>query len=102
MTLRIEKRGAVGWLVFDQPAKHNAINGAMWRGIAPAMKQFDADPDVRCVAFRGAGTETFSAGADISEFESEKSERRIRRASTMVCSTRCCTRSRTRSSPRWR
>jgi enoyl-CoA hydratase len=70
MTLRVEKRGAVGWLVFDQPGKHNAINGAMWRGIAPAMKQLDADAEVRCVAFRGAGTEAFSAGADISEFES--------------------------------
>jgi len=72
MTLRVEKQGGVGWIVFDQPARRNAINGAMWRGIAPAMKQFDADPEVRCVAFRGAGTEAFSAGADISEFESRR------------------------------
>jgi enoyl-CoA hydratase len=73
MTLRVERRGAVGWIVFDQPARRNAINGAMWRGIAPAMKRFDADPEVRCVAFRGAGAAAFSAGADISEFESERS-----------------------------
>jgi len=73
MTLRVEKRGATGWIVFDQPARRNAINNAMWRGIPPAMKQFDADPEVRCVAFRGAGTEAFSAGADISEFESKRS-----------------------------
>lgn len=72
MTLRVEKRGAVGWIVFDQPARRNAINGAMWRGIAPAMAGFDADPQVRCVAFRGAGIEAFSAGADISEFESRR------------------------------
>ena len=72
MTLRVEKRGATGWIVFDQPAKRNAINNAMWRGIPPAMKQFDADPEVRCVAFRGAGTEAFSAGADISEFEARR------------------------------
>jgi enoyl-CoA hydratase/carnithine racemase len=73
MTLRMEKRGAVGWIIFDQPARRNAINGAMWRGIAPAMARFDADPEVRCVAFRGAGTEAFSAGADISEFEAKRS-----------------------------
>jgi enoyl-CoA hydratase len=72
VTLRVEKRGAVGWIVFDQPARRNAINGAMWRGIAPAMAQFDRDPEVRCVAFRGTGTEAFSAGADISEFESSR------------------------------
>jgi enoyl-CoA hydratase len=72
VTLRVEKRGAVGWIVFDQPARRNAINGEMWRGIAPAMKRFDADPEVRCVAFRGAGTAAFSAGADISEFEGKR------------------------------
>jgi enoyl-CoA hydratase len=60
--------------VFDSPAKRNAINGAMWRGIAPAMAGFDADPEVRCVAFRGAGHEAFSAGADISEFEKTRSQ----------------------------
>ena len=72
MTLRVEKRGGVGWIVFDQPAKRNALNDAMWRGIAPAMQKFDADPEVRCVAFRGAGTEAFSAGADISEFDKRR------------------------------
>ena len=72
MTLRVEKRGATGWIVFDQPAKRNAINGAMWRGIPPAMQGFDQDPAVRCVVFRGAGTEAFSAGADISEFEARR------------------------------
>ncbi|MDH5221665.1 MAG: enoyl-CoA hydratase [Betaproteobacteria bacterium] len=67
--LTVEKRGAVGWIVFDQPEKRNAINGAMWRGIPEAMARFDNDAEVRCVAFRGAGTEAFAAGADISEFE---------------------------------
>jgi enoyl-CoA hydratase/carnithine racemase len=73
--LGVDKRGAVGWLVFDQPAKRNAINGEMWRGIPAAMKQFDADPEVRCVAFRGAGTGAFSAGADISEFEKIRAQK---------------------------
>ena len=67
--LRIEKRGAVGWIVFDQPAKMNAINDAMWRAIPEAVARFDADREVRCVAFRGEGTQAFAAGADISQFE---------------------------------
>jgi enoyl-CoA hydratase/carnithine racemase len=73
--LTVEKRGAIGWIVFDSPARRNAINGAMWRGIAPAMARFDADDEVRCVMFRGAGTEAFAAGADISEFEKNRKER---------------------------
>ncbi|MEA3194415.1 MAG: enoyl-CoA hydratase [Betaproteobacteria bacterium] len=75
MTLLVEKRGEVGWIVFNQPAKRNAINNAMWRGIPAAMRQFDVDAGVRCVAFRGAGTEAFSAGADISEFQKIRAER---------------------------
>jgi len=75
MTLRLEKRGAVGWIVFDQPAKRNAINDGMWRAIAPAMQRFDADGEVRCVAFRGSGTQAFAAGADISEFEEVRSDK---------------------------
>jgi enoyl-CoA hydratase len=75
LSLLVEKKGAVGWIVFNQPEKRNAINRAMWRGIAPALRGFDADDGVRCVAFRGAGGEAFSAGADISEFETIRAER---------------------------
>src|SRR5689334_19897615 len=75
MTLAVEKRGAVGWLVFNQPAKKNAINDAMWRAIPPAMAEFERDAQVRCVVFRGAGSEAFAAGADISQFESVRSDR---------------------------
>jgi enoyl-CoA hydratase/carnithine racemase len=75
VSLVVEKRGAVGWIVFNQPAKKNAINNAMWRGIPSAMAEFDRDAAVRCVVFRGAGTEAFAAGADISEFESARSDK---------------------------
>src|SRR5256885_8760326 len=73
--LTAEKRGALGWIIFDHPARKNAINGAMWRGIPAAMERFERDPEVGCVIFRGAGTEAFAAGADISEFEKVRSAR---------------------------
>lgn len=75
MSLIVEKKSAVGWIVFNQPAKKNAINDAMWRGIPEAMARYDADREVRCVAFRGAGTEAFASGADISEFAKIRAER---------------------------
>src|SRR6267143_1897635 len=75
MSLKLEKRAGAGWIVFDNPGKRNAINGAMWRGIPEAMARFDADREVRCVAFRGAGAKAFSAGADISEFDKARAER---------------------------
>jgi enoyl-CoA hydratase/carnithine racemase len=68
VSLIVEKRGAVGWIVLNQPQKKNAINDAMWRGMSEAVAGFDADRQVRCIAFRGAGTGAFASGADISEF----------------------------------
>jgi enoyl-CoA hydratase len=72
--VRVERQGPVGWIVLDQPAKRNAMNNAMWRAIPQAMAELDSDASVRCVAFRGAGKEAFSAGADISEFDKARSD----------------------------
>jgi enoyl-CoA hydratase/carnithine racemase len=73
--LLVEKRGGAGWLVFDNPAKRNALNAAMWRGIPVALAEFEADPGVRCVVLRGSGTKAFTAGADISDFDNIRAER---------------------------
>ena len=71
--LRVEREGPIGRMVFDSPARRNAINGEMWRAIPGAMADFDANPEVRCVVLRGEGTVAFAAGADISEFETRRS-----------------------------
>lgn len=71
--LRVERDGPVGRLVLDNPARRNAIGGDMWRAIPAAMADFDADPAVRCVVVRGEGRVAFAAGADISEFEKNRS-----------------------------
>ncbi|MGE5129832.1 MAG: enoyl-CoA hydratase [Sphingomonadaceae bacterium] len=70
--LRVERDGPIGWMIFDNPARRNAINEMMWRAIPKAMAGFDADPGVRCVVLRGAGDVAFAAGADISEFEKRR------------------------------
>ena len=41
----------------------------MWAGIAPIIERFAQDPKVRVVVLTGQGTQAFSAGADISEFD---------------------------------
>ena len=68
-----EKDGPIGWLTFNNPARRNALSYAMWDGIAPIMEEFAADPDIRVVVLKGAGGAAFSAGADISEFETRRS-----------------------------
>jgi enoyl-CoA hydratase/carnithine racemase len=72
--LRIERDGALGWIVLDNPARLNAINGDMWRAFPGAMAQLDADPEVRVVILRGEGEKAFAVGMDISEFDQARAD----------------------------
>ena len=69
----VERRGGVGVVTFNNPARHNAMSLDMWRSAAEAIASFGDDDAVRCVVFTGAGNKAFVAGADISKFESERS-----------------------------
>jgi enoyl-CoA hydratase/carnithine racemase len=61
--------GAIGWIVFSNPARYNAMTFEMWQGLPGAIAAFDADPEVRVVVFAGDGDKAFVSGADISQFE---------------------------------
>ncbi len=65
--LRTEKSGALGWIILDRPAKLNALTDAMREGILEGLAEFEADPEVRVVLFRGEG-DAFCAGTDVGEF----------------------------------
>jgi enoyl-CoA hydratase len=65
------REGAIGWVIFNNPDRRNAISVDMWAAIPPLMAAFAADPQVRVIVLRGAG-ETFVAGADISQFEDQR------------------------------
>ncbi len=62
--------GPVGWIVFNNPARHNAVSLDMWAAIPALIDRFVADPAIRVIAVTGAGERAFVAGADISQFES--------------------------------
>jgi enoyl-CoA hydratase/carnithine racemase len=68
----VEHDGAIGWLIFDQPERRNAVSLEMWQALPAAIAQLDADPEVRVIVVRGAGTDAFVAGADISQFEQNR------------------------------
>ena len=66
------REGAVGHLVFNNPTKLNAVSLDMWDSFVAILKDFEADPEIRCVVVSGAGGKAFVSGADISKFESER------------------------------
>ena len=72
--LLVERQGAVATVVLNKPQSHNAISIGMYRDLPGIMADLDADPSVKVIVLRGAGEKSFASGADISEFEQERSD----------------------------
>ncbi len=66
------KEGGIGWMIFNQPEKRNAVSYEMWLAIPKIIADFEADPDVRVIVLTGAGDKAFVSGADISEFDKKR------------------------------
>lgn len=71
--IRTEVRDGVGWMIFANPRRRNAVTYAMWCQIPAALADLADDPTVRVVALRGESDSSFIAGADISEFATRRS-----------------------------
>ena len=63
-TLEVERRGPVGWIVFDRPEARNALNAVMFDELGEAWLELDADPDVRVIVNAGNGP-AFQTGVDV-------------------------------------
>jgi enoyl-CoA hydratase/carnithine racemase len=67
------KEGPVGWIVFNNPARRNAVSLEMWEALSEIVADYANDPAIRVIVLRGAGGKAFVSGADISEFEQKRS-----------------------------
>jgi len=68
-----EKQGAIGWITFNNPARRNAISVDMWEAMPKVLDRFESDPQIRVIVLSGAGDKAFVSGADISQFENQRS-----------------------------
>ncbi|MSQ71772.1 MAG: enoyl-CoA hydratase [Betaproteobacteria bacterium] len=68
-----EKQGAIGWLTFNNPARRNAISIDMWEAIPQVLDAFERDPAIRVVVLGGSGDKAFVSGADVSQYEKDRS-----------------------------
>lgn len=58
----------VATVTLNRPASLNSMNDALMLGLDDALKQVEADPDVRVMVLTGAGR-AFCSGADLSSIE---------------------------------
>ena len=67
-----ETEGLLGWIIFNQPEKRNAVSQEMWQMIPEMVTELQEDEDIRVIILRGAGDQAFVAGADISQFKDRR------------------------------
>src|SRR5258705_3888260 len=67
------KENGIGWITFNNPARHNAVSLDMWQALPLVLDDYAKDPAIRVAIFKGAGEKAFVAGADISQFKEKRS-----------------------------
>jgi enoyl-CoA hydratase/carnithine racemase len=92
-TLLVERRGPVGWLVFNRPKAGNAMDARMLDELEEAWSEFDGDPEVRVIVTTGEGR-SFQTGLDVVQLAREpealrKQSGRTRRAELRMTGWHC-------------
>jgi len=65
--------GTIAVITLVNESKLNALTVSMWKELKFHLDALAADETTRCIVIKGAGSRAFSAGADIAEFETERS-----------------------------
>lgn len=68
-----KKEQDLGWLIFDNPAKLNALSPGMSEDAHRVIQNFEDDPSIKVVIMRGSGEKAFISGGDISSFDKTRS-----------------------------
>jgi enoyl-CoA hydratase/carnithine racemase len=74
-SLLLTRDGTVATLTINRPQRLNALSYAMFAQLPKLLADAAALPGIRALVLRGAGSRAFSAGADISEFETTRMTR---------------------------
>jgi enoyl-CoA hydratase len=66
-TVLVGRRGRVGVVTLNRPAKLNALNRQLVEELEAAMRELEADDEIGAIVITGAGDRAFSAGGDMAE-----------------------------------
>ena len=72
--IKAECEAGIGHLIINNPSRKNAINAAMWRAIPDAIHWLITQGGATVILIIGGGSVDFSAGADISEFDTVRKD----------------------------
>lgn len=78
-SVRVERDGGVGRIVFDRPEGNNAMDADAAEGLRAAAADLASDDDCRCIVLTGVGG-LFNTGADLSILDGDERDETVLRA----------------------
>src|ERR671918_2586891 len=88
----MERRGHVGVVTLNRPAKLNALNRQLIDELEHALRKLESDEAIGAIVITGAGERAFSAGGDMAEqIDDAESGRPSLQASTATIVRECRT-----------
>lgn len=78
------KDGHIGWMIFNNPERRNAISYEMRVAALSILNDFESDPSVRVIVMKGAGDKSFVSGSDISQFDKRMSDPDVQAAAVDI------------------
>jgi enoyl-CoA hydratase/carnithine racemase len=82
-----EVTGPIGWLIWDNQSKLNALSPGMYEDALEVIRAFEANDAIKVVVMRGAGRRAFISGADISSFGKTRSSPEALKAAQVAPAT---------------
>ncbi|MQG20820.1 MAG: enoyl-CoA hydratase [SAR202 cluster bacterium] len=71
--LLLDIHDGIATLTLNRPKQRNALNYGMFVALRDICPELETNPAIRVVIITGAGTDAFSAGGDIKEFDERRS-----------------------------
>lgn len=65
MSIDLEVKDGVATVTINRPERHNALDPEHYEALSQAWIRIRDDSDIRCAIVTGAGTKSFSSGADL-------------------------------------
>ena len=78
------KEDGIGWLIFNNPERRNAISDEMRIATVSILEDFAQDSEVKVIVMKGTGEKSFVSGSDISQLEKRSKDSDSIAAATLI------------------
>jgi len=83
--LRVEREGAVAWLILNRPRALNALDEPLLFALEAALSRLGKDQDLGALVLTGSGTRAFCYGTDLNTLDAADASTWVKKDGRWLC-----------------